>query len=185
MVMNTHEQGNFTIVFQLYVTMRRLEMAIWFLFILTMICRILFDLSEFFVLIPGFCLSILYFYFTFFLINRIGVLSLIQKRKNLALTPKKIFASILIGFIYSLAVMGMFLRALNWPGSSVALSLSVFFLVALFITLIQKIKKDGETPFFMELKKRTAILALLVFIFLAIYLLPLEVQDSIFPYIRN
>ena len=116
--------------------MKKTEIILWSLLLLFLVLTLN---DKFFYFLSGlilFMLSTFYFCGTFLLLNDIPLKRSFSKSSYKDIKQVKLAMTILIGLMYSLTCISIMFKILAFPGSSVIVFLSLFFLVLTFIISI-------------------------------------------------
>lgn len=164
--------------------MKTIEKILWAFFAGSILLRILANIHFLWIAIAGMILSFFYLIFTIFLLTDINKpsLTLLKDRIN----SKRIFLSILLGCIFSVACISIMFKALRWPGSTFMQIFSIILLLIVLIISFLKRKKttDISMAFYENIYKRDVIILIVCIACLCVSLLPAELQNQISPPIK-
>lgn len=159
--------------------MKKIELLLATLICLGFILKMVnIEFYSFFLILPAFFLSVIYFLFSFAICNNIRYNQIFSKSAYAHTSPKKIMSSLIFGLGLGSTVNGMLFTIQLYPGAHFTLQvgLSIMFISAAFL-LAYKNKSLAQTSFYKNIRQRTIIIGC---IGLLLYLTPKPVLESLF-----
>ncbi|MBQ0770122.1 MAG: hypothetical protein KBT58_12605 [Bizionia sp.] len=152
--------------------MKQTERILGVLIVILMTCRLFFTYpySALLLTLLMLVLSMLYFIFSFGLLNRIRFRNLLKKESYVGLSTLRIIGTTLTGFVLSSVVLYSLFKFQNWPYGNEALRIALLtLLIILFIVVIKfAISKNSFYSFFLV---RLCIMGVIAS---SLYLIPYE-----------
>jgi len=148
--------------------MKKLELLL-VVFVVISVCLnlLLIPGASFLTILSFSLLSLLYQFFSFALFNNVGFRNLFKKESYKGLKALRIIASIGIGWILSLSLMGILFKIQSYPGAQVLLIVASALLLILFmISLFKYISTKSD--FYLGICKRLIPTTIMVLIFVNI-----------------
>lgn len=140
--------------------MKKIEITLWSILVITLLMVKAEKTFLGTIVISGFVLSVFYFIFTYFLISKRKIKSVLSNRNFKFNKIDSIFIPF-NGIVFSLSVISILFKLLHLPGSIIVLIISIFMLII--ILIITNIKREVLNLYFSNLLYRQIGLLFILF----------------------
>lgn len=144
--------------------MKQTEKILGVLILILMISRLIthYPFSNIAIAVPMLLLSLIYFFLSFGLLNKIRLRNLFKKESYIGISTLRLIGTVITGFVLSMLVNYALFKFQAWPMGDVGLLLSLILLSLIIVVVLVKFLVSKK-PYYYRFLKRLGLIGVLAF----------------------